>query len=175
MDKLTTAIGDYQSFLQTIIKKTENAGFDMADFSQCDHMGYRTISLEQFEDKKRELSKLCNMLGENIVNDRPIATFRLVRPIISGEWRIDALELLAPRPGNPKPEGLDHVEFVLLDDLQTFLKKYDDKDFNLDAADRGVNPEIKLSLGDGQAVKFHLLNLPTVVYIEKKLGITSVK
>ena len=175
MDKLGEVIGDYSTFLKEVVKRVENAGFDMADFSQCDHMGYRTTSLDQYEDKKRQLSGCAKPIGENVVNDRPIMSLRLNQPVFSGNWRIDTLELIAPRPGHPKPEGLDHIEFVLFDGIETFLEKYKDKKFILDSADRGVNPEIGFELGDGLKVKFHILSLPAVVYIEKKLGITDIK
>jgi uncharacterized protein len=174
MNKLTQSIGDYDSFLKTILSKVEAAGFDMADFSQCDHMGYRTTSLEQYEQKKQELKQFGILLGETMVNHRPITTFRLDQPVITGDWRIDALELIAPKTGKPRPEGLDHVEFVLFEGIDSFLQKHSDKTFVTDAADRGINPEIAFRLSDGLTVKFHLLSLPAVVYIEKKLRITAV-
>jgi uncharacterized protein len=175
MDKITAVIGDYQGFLQTIIQKVADAGFDLNDFVQLDHMGYRTTLLEQYEQKKRQVADYGTHLGETIVNGRPISTYRLHQPVFSGKWRVDAVELIAPKEGKPMPEGLDHVEFVLYDDKDVFLQKYKNKAFVLDAAERGINPEIAYRLGDGLTVKFHLLNLPTVVYLEKKLGITEVK
>ena len=84
------------------------------------------------------------------------------------------VELPAPKEGLETKEGLEHVELVLFDDKETFLKKYAHKQFEMQAADRGINPEIGFKLPT-YTVKFHLLNLPTVVYIEKKLGITEVR
>lgn len=80
----------------------------------------------------------------------------------------------APKPGYETREGLEHVELVLFDDMQDFLQKYSDKSFNTDAVDRGVSPEVSFRLPT-YGVKFHLLNLPTVVYLERKLGITDVR
>lgn len=171
---LQAVIGEYDTFLASIIQKVQDAGFDLSDFVQLDHMGYRTTSLEQYHAKKQQLGSLGRQLGETLVNDRPIATFRLYQPVISGTWRVDALEVIAPKPSKPMPEGLDHIEFVLYDDKADFLKKYSGKDFVLDSADRGINPEIALRLGDGLTVKFHLLSLTTVLYLEHKLGITEV-
>lgn len=42
------------------------------------------------------------------------------------------------------------------------------------AANRGINPEIGFKL-PSYGVKFHLLNLSTVVYLERKLGLHSVE
>ncbi len=173
--QLQTVIGDYQTFLEEIFKRTEAAGFDMADFAQCDHIGYRTTSLERYGQKLHEMGEVTTQIGAVTINDRPISMFRLKQPIVFGKWRIDALELLAPRPGNPKPEGLDHIELVLFDDMQAFIHKYSDKEFNTEAANRGINPELKYELGDHLTVKFHLLSLPAVAYIRNKLGLTEVK
>lgn len=63
---------------------------------------------------------------------------------------------------------------MLYDDIPAFLKKYSDKTFDLKSADRGINPEVVYPL-EGCNVKFHLLSLPAVVYIEEKLGIEEVK
>lgn len=171
---LNDVIGDYSSFLTDIIGRVTRVGFDLKDFVQIDHMCYRTVSLDNYAQKKSQLTAVGTQLGENMINGRPIATFRLHQPVMHGQWRIDAVELPAPKAGSVFIEGLEHVEFVLYDDLQTFLKKYDGKPFDLRAADRGVNPEVGLQL-DNYAVKFHLLNLPTVVYLENKLGMDDIR
>jgi predicted metalloenzyme YecM len=175
MSELHTIIGDYQSFLEEMLQEVVHEGFDLTDFVQMDHMCYRVPSLEQYEIKKKELQKVGALLGENQVNGRPIATFRLHDPVKASGWRVDAVELPAPKVGTPTREGLEHVEFVLYDDLKAFMGKYAGKQFNLNAADRGVNPEVGLRLPSGRGVKFHLLNLPTVIYLEDKLGMTDIR
>jgi len=174
MSALKNIIGDHEVFLNDIISRISDEGFDMADFSQMDHMCYRTISLDNYRQKKQELGSVAKLLGETMVNNRPISTFRLFEPVIHGDWRIDAIELPAPKDGKDVAEGLEHVELVLYDDIPTFLEKYDGKPFELRASDRGINPEIGLQLGE-YSVKFHLLSLPTVLYLENKLGIDNVQ
>lgn len=174
MDKLQTIIGDYISFLGKIIEEIEDEGFDLADFVQMDHMCYRVMSMDHYEVKKRELAGIGKLLGETQVNGRPIAVFLLNTPVIYRNWRIDAVELPAPKPGKEVEEGLEHVELVLFDDKDVFLKKYADKSFDLKSADRGINPEITFRLPT-YTVKFHLLSLPTVTYLEKKLGLTDIQ
>jgi predicted metalloenzyme YecM len=137
-------------------------------------MCYRTETIEKYEDKKTELAEVASLQGSTIVNGREISTFRLFEPVLHGDWRVDAIELPAPKEGKPYPEGLEHVELVIYDDIPTFLKKYNRKDFDLRAVDRGINPEIGLELGNGYSVKFHLLSLPTAVYLQQKLGVESV-
>ncbi len=174
MDELQSIIGDYRAFLKQILQEITDAGFDLADFVQMDHMCYRVPSLERYELKKRELAACGTLLGEAQVNGRPIATFRLHKPVHFEGWRIDTVELPAPKDGVKTKEGLEHVEMVLYDDMEVFLQKYSDKSFELQAADRSINPEIVFRLPT-YTVKFHLLNLPTVVYLERKLGIMEVR
>lgn len=104
----------------------------------------------------------------------PYFDVRLHEPVRFENWRIDAVELPAPKPGVETKEGLEHVELVLFDDKDDFLKKYADKQFDLKAANRGVNPEIGFKL-PSYGVKFHLLALPTVVYLENKLGMDDIR
>lgn len=174
MDELEEVIGDYHSFLDDFLAEVEAAGFDLNDFVQLDHICYRTTSIENYQQKKKQFNRVGKLLGETMVNNRPIATIRLYEPIRHGKWRVDAVELPAPKAGAQHAEGLEHGEFVLYDDIPTFLQKYPDKEFNLKAADRGINPEIGFKLNK-YAVKFHLLSLPVVVFLENKLDIDEVK
>lgn len=173
MKNLQTILGDYHAFLDNLLHEVASEGFDLADFSQMDHMCYRVPSLEAYEIKKQELASVGRLLGETMVNGRPIATFRLREPVRHGNWRIDAVELPAPKDGVETKEGLEHVEFVLFDDKDDFLKKYSDKQFDMHAAGRGINPEIGYKL-PSYGVKFHLLSLLAVVYLEHKLGLHEV-
>jgi predicted metalloenzyme YecM len=173
VSELQDIIGDYSVFLKQILQEIVDEGFDLADFVQMDHMCYRVASLKDYKAKKLELAKVGRLLGETQVNGRPISTFRLHDPVRYGNWRIDAIELPAPKEADTR-EGLEHVELVLFDDMKVFLNKYSSKQFKMDAADRGINPEIGFKL-PSYVVKFHLLNLPTVVYLEHKLGITDVR
>ncbi len=173
MHELDQVIGDYLSFLDDILSRVVNEGFELSDFVQIDHICYRTTSRENYEEKKFELTSIAKLLGETMINNRPISTFRLDDPIIHAPWRIDAIELPAPKPNSNYQEGLEHAEFVLYDDFPSFLKKYEGKPFELRAAERGINPEIGLQLGE-LSVKFHLLSLPTVLYLEHKLGIEDI-
>lgn len=174
MSEVAAIIGDYEGFLDDILGRVTAAGFELSDFAQIDHLCYRTTSQENYIEKQTELARIAKLLGETMVNGRPISTFRLHTPILHKPWRIDAVELPAPKPNSTYPEGLEHIEFVLYDDMPTFLEKYEGQPFELHAADRGINPEIGLQLGE-LSVKFHLLSLPTVVYLENKLGIHDVQ
>lgn len=172
---LQNIIGDYQTFLGETLEEVIGEDFNLNDFVQMDHMCYRVATTEQYEAKKAAMLSVAKLLGEVKVNGRLISSFRLNEPVIFDRWRVDTVELPAPKPGTPTAEGLEHVEFVLYDDLGIFLGKYAHKQFNMQSADRGINPEVGYKLPSGRGVKFHLLNLPTVVFLEKKLGLTDIK
>lgn len=174
MIDLKEIIGDYTSFIEEVLDAVEAERFDVNDFAQIDHICYRTTTFDQYREMQTALGSVANLIGETTVNGRPISTFRLIEPIYHDIWRIDAIELPAPKSDNPYEEGLEHLEFVIFDDIPNFLTKYEGKPFDLKAVDRGVNPEIGLQLGSGYAVKFHLLSLSAVHYIEQKLSIEEV-
>lgn len=173
MNVLADIIGDYRTFLAKTLQEMVDAGFDLADFVQLDHLCYVPESTEDHAVKKKQLQQVGTLLDEVMVSKRPIASFRLHEPIRHDTWRIDAVELAALKPGQDGPTGLRHLEFVLYDDKHDFLKKHAGKTFELKAVDRGINPEIAYTLPSSIVVKFHLLNLPTAVYLQKKLGITE--
>ncbi|HEX3568210.1 MAG TPA: VOC family protein [Candidatus Saccharimonadales bacterium] len=169
MNELAKLIGDYETFLSEILSEVKAEGFDLHDFVQIDHLCYRAPTNDRYREMRELLSHFGTFLSENMVNGRFISTFRLHEPIVYDGWRIDALELPAPKPGDER-EGLDHIEFVLYDDLHDFLEKYKNKKFGLKAMRRKINPEVSLRLSDKHVVKFHLLSLTTVVFIENQLG-----
>lgn len=175
MNTLQNIIGDYEQFLKDILQEVQGVGFDLGDFVQLDHLCYRVATIEAYKRKKAELQTTATLLSEVLINGRPIATFHLGEPIRYDGWRVDTIELPAPKEGHPVTEGLEHIEFVLYDGIPAFLKKYAGKPFDLRAVDRGANPEVKLKLNDKHSVNFHLLSLPAAVYLEEKLGLTDIK
>ncbi|HSD56162.1 MAG TPA: VOC family protein [Candidatus Saccharimonadales bacterium] len=174
MVALDDIIGDTQLFLRQIIKEIEAEGFDMRDFVQIDHVCYRTTDLGHYRQKQQELQAVATLLSENLVNDRPISTFRLHQPIVHDGWRIDIVELPAPKQGSSYGAGLEHVELVLYDDFDTFLKKYPRDDYEMKASSRSVNPDIGLHMPTF-TVKFHLISLAAAVFLENQLGFKEIK
>lgn len=166
-------LGDYDAFSYEVLFQLAKSGISLRDLAFADHVCYRTTSLENYAEMQQRIGQFATLLGETEVNGRPISTFRLHEPLYTTVWRVDAVELPAPKPGSEYTEGLEHMEFVLFDDLPTFMKRYSHLDFETRAIDRGINPELGLRLGE-VSVKFHMLSLPTAVYLEDKLNIRTV-
>lgn len=169
-------LGNIEQFLDEIVEKLEELGIDLADLAIMDHACYRVETDDDYVAMKEKLSEIATLAGEISVNKRLISTLRLQDPIIYKGWRIDAIELPAPKEGAPYPEGLEHVEFVIYEDLRTFAEKYAHLDFEKRAIDRGVNPELGLKLPNSKlTVKFHRTPLLAVVeVIEPAMNITEV-
>lgn len=167
---LQKIIGDYDVFLAEIKLGIAQSGISIRDLAQLDHICYRTETNEQYEAKKQQLKSVAKLLGEVSVAGRPISTFKLLEPLMWYDQRIDAIELPAPKASSPYPEGLEHAEFVIFDSLEEFMTKYSHLEFDTKSIGRMPNPEIGLKLGR-LGVKFHLLALTHVVFLEEQLGI----
>jgi predicted metalloenzyme YecM len=174
MTKLHEVLDDVDIFVATVLREVSQAGYDLDDFVQIDHVCYRVPSLERYSEKKAEFALVGKLISEKRVNGRDIATFRLKEPIRHGHWRIDCLELPEPKEGSRYVEGLEHAEFVIYDDFETFTKKYPNDNYEFKAATRSMNPDIGLDL-QSCSVKFHLYSLAAAVHIEDVLAVKEVK
>ena len=61
MVDLQEIIGDHETFLDDLLNRVVGEGFDLADFSQIDHMCYRTISTENYIQKQQELTGVAKL------------------------------------------------------------------------------------------------------------------
>lgn len=169
-------LGNTEKFVEEILQRVEGCGIEMADLAMIDHVCYRVETDERYEEMKDAMTSIATLAGEVEVNGRMISTHRLFSPIVHDGWRIDGVELPAPKEGAHYSEGLEHVEFVIYDQLDDFARKYSTLDFDMRAIDRGVNPELGFTLDScDYSVKFHRIPLLAVVEIvEPKAGITKV-
>ncbi len=106
------------------------------------------------------------LLAESIISERPIATFKLHRPIVFQEKEILLFELPAPKPGSPYPEGYEHIEVVIDTTLESWMDQYPHLPFDTNGLKKPVNRDIKLKLPTG-TVKFHEQSLEEVIAMEK--------
>lgn len=151
---IESVIGDYKIFLDNIFQNLKDAGFDLDEFKELDHIAYRTESLEAYEKIKEKLIPFSESYSDKIFAGRPVLICRLKTPLVYEKFEIAGIEVLAPKENNKFKEGLEHVEFVTKTTLPEFLEKYKDTNFGLESYDRKENPEIKLKFKDC-AVKFH--------------------
>jgi predicted metalloenzyme YecM len=151
---IESIIGDYKTFLDKIFSNLEGAGFEMDEFRELDHLGYRVESLERYYELKSKFSGFSESMMDKEFAGRPVLVCKLKAPFIYEEFKIEGIEVLAPKVNNKFKEGLEHAEFVTKITLAEFFEKHEDIKFNLDTYSREENPELILEFGDC-AVKFH--------------------
>ena len=155
---IKNVIGDYEQFLQKIFYNLKNVGIDLNDLKELDHIAYRTEDLKTYNKTKRQLIPFCEKYNDKEFNGRRIFVCRFKEPLEYEDFRIEGLELLAPKMDNKFTNGLEHAEFVLSCTLEELLKKHPDIIFNMSAYNREENPELIIDFEDC-AVKFHKVSL----------------
>lgn len=160
---------NYEAFFDTIFENLNKLGIDVAGY-ECDHVGVRTASLDDYETLKKELANDGVMVGEPEVVGRAIAIFKLNQPLTYKIFTIPALELLAPKETDNYQNGPEHLEFVINESFEEFLKKYPNIEFETYRLERKNNPEIKLYFPDKTSVKFHKVDIITGFEIQSRTG-----
>lgn len=130
-----------------------------------DHLCYRVGSLEKYEVLKKEFTSFSTLLIESPVNGRMISTFKLHQPVRYKNWRIDVVELPAPKAGKTTIEGFEHVEVVSDLSFDELQKKYSHIKLDKGGLAKKWNQELELCFGDIN-LKFHPLSLESVINLE---------
>ena len=107
-------------FLNDLFKKVD-AQVPLSEHWDIDHLCYRTETPQDYEHTKSEFESFSNLLIESPVNGRMISTYKLNQPIYFRQWKIDLIEVPAPKPGKKTPRGFEHIEVVC--DADLFLLK----------------------------------------------------
>ncbi|MCC6841349.1 MAG: VOC family protein [Flavobacteriales bacterium] len=156
---------DPAGFLKVLQERMRQGGLDPRHL-QADHLCYRTESLQRYEALREMMRERNELLGEQVINGRPIATFRLARayPLLPGA--ISIVELAAPKAGSPYAEGWEHAEFVVHEDLRAFARRHSRLDWDLGGADKPHGAELRLRFGDC-SVKFRRIPLAQAIALER--------
>ncbi|MBN2100788.1 VOC family protein [Candidatus Dojkabacteria bacterium] len=144
---------NYKDFLDTILKKMQDQGIDTSEL-EIDHIGYRAASMEDYEERKKELSKVGEIKHDVQVGDVKVAIYEFFEPLAYNDQRIPAIEIVSPKEGETQEAFLEHIEIVPPVSLEDFMKKYPDLEWVDSRIDRDIFPMITLDLGDGMKVKF---------------------
>jgi predicted metalloenzyme YecM len=156
-----------QLFLAKIFDKLKKAKVDISRWP-IDHICYRTSSSENYSEIKEKFSPLGKLLIESEINGRPIATYKLNRPIVFDNNIIDVIEVPSPKAGIITPEGLEHIEVVIDISFDELIALYPNIKFETKARSKPINPDIEINFGDC-AIKFHHQTLEAVIAYEISL------
>lgn len=158
-------------FLESWSEDLTRAGFQIRPHWDLDHLCYRVPTPQRYQELRVEFEALGTPLTETIVGGRPIRCFQLSRPIEWRDWRIDVLELPAPKAGvSPPKEGFEHAEIVVDIDFHE-LPPPPPTNKNAQPP-KELNAEWTVELAVGSA-KFHQLSLASVIRLESQTRIFS--
>ncbi len=155
-------LNNCEQFLDELIQKINELGIDVFGY-ELDHIGYQAASNEDYDRLKPEFMEIGELVAENIVGGRRVGVFKLERKLKYRNYAIPAIELVAPKEGEVCPSALEHAEFVIPEDFETFMKKYPALAWDTSAVDQAVFPMVKLKLTDHTQVKFHKTNVLKIV------------
>ncbi|MCO4204665.1 VOC family protein [Aeromonas taiwanensis] len=132
-----------------------------SDSPVVDHLCYRAATLPEYLELKETLAAHGVLLVEGMIGGRPIATYRLHRPVSWQQVTVPCIELAAPKAGRNHQAGLEHIELVV-PSLQALVAAHPDVAFKTANMDDVRNPDVGLMLPSGQ-IKFHLRPLSEVI------------
>ncbi|QQS38764.1 VOC family protein [Candidatus Woesebacteria bacterium] len=160
-------LDNYKEFLDKLFTDIHSEKIDVSGY-YLDHFGYQCSSNDDYDNLKPELQKVAEMISENVVGGRRVGIFKLNTPLIYNNKEIPAVELVAPKEAQVCPSALEHAEFVIDTDFDSFIKKYPNLDWDLNAINQPTFPMVKLKLSENTQVKFHLRPVLDIIEDEKK-------
>ena len=156
---------DPTPFLRNLFAELASRSVDVSRF-ELDHLCYRVETVDRYAELKEQFNEQGMLLVESMIGGRSIACYRLRVPFQFDRRSIDVLELPAPKPGSPYPEGFEHAEFVVNEDLLAFTQRHPQLDWDLSALPRPINADVRLRFV-GYCVKFHRRSLADVIELER--------
>jgi uncharacterized protein len=160
------------NFVEPLLAQLHKLSLD-GEYSEIDHVCYRVCDLPTYELLKEGCAVVGTLLSEAYVNGRPIACYRLHRPVALSSGRfVDVLELPAPKPSVSYVQGFEHIEVVTTGGLESFRAKFSHLSLDLHNFGAGINRDVSLKLSGG-LVKFHEKPLAAIISEEQKAAAAS--
>ncbi|HPI40737.1 MAG TPA: VOC family protein [Pseudobdellovibrionaceae bacterium] len=154
-------------FLTRLYEESKELNIDLDRFT-LDHLCWRVDNEIHYVKTKKTLSTLGVLLTETLVNGRPIATYKLDKPIVYKKQSIRVIECPAPKEGSNYPNGFEHAEALLDEDFTLFINQFPELKFETSRLNQKFNPELILKLPTTN-LKFHTHSLERVIELESKI------
>jgi len=158
-------IGDYRSFFDDLMTRLAQVRIDVSHYP-VSHLAFRTETHDEYRELRGEIERACRANVENVWSGRPISKLLLRVPISLGRSHaVDLIELIPPdhRPGYPM--GLEHVGFVVGDNIDSFAEQH--RQVLTGRQDQGpFNQPLFVTFANSKSVKFHRYSLHDVVVME---------
>jgi uncharacterized protein len=187
---IDSMMGSASAFLSNISLRLASFGIASSGLL-VDHLCYRAPTYASYVYLRAFLLQEGTLLVEGMIGGRPIATYRLHEPLKSADGTITVLCLelaspaLADSGKDDRCEGSEHVEIVIKEELQEFMRHHPrvpwksknlgtlDKEVSIDLAEVSVegysekSPQLSLCI----RAKFHRFSLEDKVSKEKTEGL----
>jgi predicted metalloenzyme YecM len=159
-------------FLNKLFNELNAAKIEIEKHWDIDHLCYRSDTEENYSLLKKSFSTFSELLIESMVGGRLISTYKLNRPIKFNDYRIDIVELPAPKKGKTVALGFEHIEVVCDIPFSELKEKYSHLNLDLGGLKKNFNREFEIILGP-RNLKFHHSSLASVINIEKNIRVWS--
>lgn len=157
-------------FIKEITNQVESLGINTQDFV-LDHVGYRTETLGRYYEVKDLFLSKSTEIGEVEIKGRPISIWKFNQPLdINETTQVEYFELMAPTENNTFPEGLQHVDFVIPFKLRRLLDMYPKIEWNMNAYNRKISPDLIIVLPEKKSVKFIEMGIEAAYHAQQKAG-----
>jgi predicted metalloenzyme YecM len=111
------------AFYEQQVSRCEDRGIDARSLP-LSHVAVRTRTWRAYVEQRDELERHCAANLENIWNGRPISKLLLAEPIPLGRVSLELVELIPPFHQRVYRMGLEHIGFVIGDDLEDFSRQH---------------------------------------------------
>lgn len=155
-----------QVFLEQIFADFQQHQITLAPHWDIDHLCFRVTSEEEYQEFKEHFESYGKLLIESMVGGRLISTYKLNKPVQYLNYKIELVELPAPKKGKPTPTGFEHIEVVCDEPFEVLMEKYKHLTLDTKGLSKELNPELEVVLGE-RNLKFHHMSLDAVIEIEK--------
>lgn len=152
-------------FLREVFSRCDQLEISIPEHWDVDHLCYRVEDQQSYQQYQQFLLSIGKLLVESPVSGRMISTFQLHQPIEFRDWRIDLIELPAPKMGKVVKEGFEHLEIVCDCPLEGLASLYPQAHFDSKGLGKEFNAEYEMNLGE-MNIKFHHLSLDSVIRLE---------
>jgi predicted metalloenzyme YecM len=168
---ISQVLGDCSGFYLQQARRLLNIGIDI-DGLAVSHLAFRTETLVEYLDIRRQLESLCSANVENTWGGRPISKLLLEKPLqLSQSASTVLIELIAPEHQdicqNVYKMGLEHVGIVIGETFADFGKTY----AHLFTGQQDQGPYCQpyfITFHDNTTVKFYRRSLHDVCVLEGK-------
>lgn len=161
-------LGNYPEYMSRAEGLLSEHGIDPSELKQSDTLCYECDSIERYEEVKNALIRSAKLLSEKETNGRLVSIIEAEPQLEAGEWYMQYIELLQPKPTRENIDGIDCVFFVTNTPVRDFYEKHPDVPFEPKGLKNEHHPYIELK-SDGVAIKFHDMNFGQVVELESNL------